>query len=31
MTGVVDGEPMEPGWTLHVHTSKGELASCYLP
>jgi hypothetical protein len=25
------GEPMEPGWTLHVHTSKGELASCYLP
>jgi hypothetical protein len=24
------GEPMEPGWTLHVHTSKGELASCYL-
>jgi hypothetical protein len=25
------GEPMEPGWTLHVHSSKGELASCYLP
>jgi hypothetical protein len=25
------GEPMEPGWTLHVHTSKGELASCHLP
>ena len=24
------GEPMEPGWTLHVHSSKGELASCYL-
>jgi hypothetical protein len=24
------GEPMEPGWTLHVHTSKGEPASCYL-
>ena len=20
------GEPMEPGWTLHVHSSKGELA-----
>jgi hypothetical protein len=25
------GKPMEPGWTLHVHSSKGELASCYLP
>jgi hypothetical protein len=25
------GQPMEPGWTLHVHSSKGELASCYLP
>jgi hypothetical protein len=25
------GETMEPGWTLHVHSSKGELASCYLP
>ncbi|MGA8433439.1 MAG: hypothetical protein WA863_08510 [Methyloceanibacter sp.] len=25
------GEPMEPGWTLHVHSNKGELASCYLP
>ena len=25
------GEPMEPGWTLHVHSSQGELASCYLP
>ena len=25
------GVPMEPGWTLHVHSSKGELASCYLP
>jgi hypothetical protein len=25
------GEPMEPGWTLHIHSSKGELASCYLP
>ena len=25
------GEPMEPGWTLHVHSSKGELASYYLP
>ena len=25
------GEPMEPGWTLHVHSSKGELTSCYLP
>jgi len=25
------GEPMEPGWTLHVHSSKRELASCYLP
>jgi len=25
------GEPMEPGWTLHVHSSKGELANCYLP
>ncbi len=25
------GEPMESGWTLHVHSSKGELASCYLP
>jgi hypothetical protein len=25
------GEPMEPGWTLHVHSSKGELASCILP
>jgi hypothetical protein len=24
------GEPMEPGWTLHVHSSKSELASCYL-
>lgn len=24
------GKPMEPGWTLHVHSSKGELASCYL-
>jgi hypothetical protein len=24
------GEPMEPGWTLHVHSSKGALASCYL-
>ena len=25
------GKPMEPGWILHVHTSKAELASCYLP
>jgi hypothetical protein len=25
------GEPMEPGWTLHVRSSKRELASCYLP
>ena len=25
------GETMEPGWTLHVRSSKGELASCYLP
>ena len=25
------GEPMEPGWTLHIHASKGELASCHLP
>jgi hypothetical protein len=25
------GQPMEPGWTLQVHSSKGELASCYLP
>jgi hypothetical protein len=25
------GEPMEPGWTLHVHSSKSEPASCYLP
>jgi hypothetical protein len=25
------GEPMEPGWTLHIHSSKGELARCYLP
>ena len=25
------GEPMEPGWTLHVPSNKGELASCYLP
>jgi hypothetical protein len=25
------GEPIEPGWTLHVHSSKRELASCYLP
>jgi hypothetical protein len=25
------GKPMEPGWTLHVDTSKAELASCYLP
>ena len=25
------GELMEPGWTLHVHSSEGELASCYLP
>jgi hypothetical protein len=24
------GEPMEPGWTLHVHSSKGEQARCYL-
>ena len=24
-------KPMQPGWTLHVHSSKGELASCYLP
>jgi hypothetical protein len=24
------GELMEPGWTLHVHSGKGELASCYL-
>jgi hypothetical protein len=24
------GKPMEPGWILHVHTSKGEVASCYL-
>jgi len=25
------GGLMEPGWTLHVHSSKGELSSCYLP
>ena len=25
------GEPMEPGWILQIHSSKGELASCYLP
>jgi len=25
------GTPMEPGWTLHVNSSKAELASCYLP
>jgi hypothetical protein len=25
------GEPMEPGWLLHIHSSKGELASCDLP
>jgi hypothetical protein len=25
------GKLIEPGWTLHVHSSKGELASCYLP
>jgi hypothetical protein len=25
------GKLMEPGWTLHVHSSNGELASCYLP
>jgi hypothetical protein len=25
------GEAMEPGWTLHIHSSKGELARCYLP
>ena len=25
------GKPMEPGWTLMIHSSKGELASCYLP
>ncbi len=25
------GTPMEPGWTLHIHSSKTELASCYLP
>jgi hypothetical protein len=25
------GEPMEPGWTLHVHSSKREMASCFLP
>jgi len=25
------GEPMEPGRTLHVHSSKSEPASCYLP
>jgi hypothetical protein len=25
------GKPMEPGWTLQIHSSKGELASCYLP
>jgi hypothetical protein len=24
------GEPMEPGWTLHIHSSKGEPTSCYL-
>ncbi len=24
------GKSMELGWTLHVHSSKGELASCYL-
>jgi len=25
------GKPMEPGWTLHVNSSKAELASCDLP
>jgi hypothetical protein len=25
------GKPMEPGWTLMIHSTKGELASCYLP
>jgi hypothetical protein len=25
------GEPMEPGWLLHIHSSKGELARCDLP
>ena len=25
------GKPMEPGWILQIHSSKAELASCYLP
>jgi hypothetical protein len=25
------GKPMEPGWTLHIHSREREMASCSLP